>query len=683
MGDFYQKLNPVTGKVEWHVQDESYDYNQEIARSAYADMLHDTDRNSKYYAALRSVIADRKSRNEPTHVLDIGTGTGLLSMMAVTCGADSVTACEGFQPMVKCAKQLMSDNGFAEDIHLIGKRSDEIIVGPYKDMPKKANVLVTEVFDTELIGEGALPTFIHAHEKLLETGCTVIPSEATVYVQLVESQFVRSWQELRPVVIPGVEDIHVPEYISECSGPPSAHDVQLSQVFPHSFQALTTPIPVLNFDFSGKTTLKDHNQSTQEVEITTSGMVHAILMWWTLKMDPEGKIIVSCAPEWTFSNRKQAQWRDHWIQAIYYPTFPITVCKGDSVKLRSYHNEYNMWFRVDNNEDSELENDLGPICTCGAHMVLSRTRIGMLNDLQRHSRYLTSLKQLITSDSICLCLDDASFLPLIAAKLGAKKVYTTQPRASCRQVINSYVTTNKLQDQVKVLDITPLDLTSKHLNYEKVDLILCEPFFLSSLLPWDNIHMWYLYTSLKPHLSPSCKIMPSSGTLKLVAVEFEHLWKTRACLGTVEGFNMEAFDLVISEASEVTDSLVEPQPLWEYPGKALSKPLEVLRFDFTKDIPEKLLCKTGSLGLSDSGHCNGIALWMDWNLDEDVTISTGPVEQVVVGKNIVWDPYTRQGVYFLGKESKAVAEGSASLKFTIKFDPETGSFDFEFGLHEK
>ena len=36
------------------------------------------------------------------------------------------------------------------------------------DLEQRANILVTEVFDTELIGEGAIGTFHHAHEHLLE-----------------------------------------------------------------------------------------------------------------------------------------------------------------------------------------------------------------------------------------------------------------------------------------------------------------------------------------------------------------------------------------------------------------------------------------------------------------------------------------------------------------------------------
>ena len=41
------------------------------------------------------------------HVLDIGTGTGLLSMMAAAEGVHSITACEEFLPMAACAEKVI------------------------------------------------------------------------------------------------------------------------------------------------------------------------------------------------------------------------------------------------------------------------------------------------------------------------------------------------------------------------------------------------------------------------------------------------------------------------------------------------------------------------------------------------------------------------------------------------
>ena len=72
-----------------------------------------------------------------------------------------------FQPMANCAREVITQNGFSEVIKLIPKRSTDITVGINKDMEQKANVLITEVFDTELIGEGAIGTFNHAHKHLL------------------------------------------------------------------------------------------------------------------------------------------------------------------------------------------------------------------------------------------------------------------------------------------------------------------------------------------------------------------------------------------------------------------------------------------------------------------------------------------------------------------------------------
>ena len=69
------------------------------------------------------------------------------------------------RPMVKIARQVIARNGYSEVIRIVPKRSTEMTSG---DMLTRANILVTEVFDTELIGEGALVTFAHAHKELLE-----------------------------------------------------------------------------------------------------------------------------------------------------------------------------------------------------------------------------------------------------------------------------------------------------------------------------------------------------------------------------------------------------------------------------------------------------------------------------------------------------------------------------------
>lgn len=191
MSTFKQILNPITGRSEWEPQCEDYDYHQEIARAAFADMLHDSERNQKYLRGLQIAIDRVHRQGRKANVLDIGTGTGILSMMAVQCGADTVTACEAFRPMADCAEKIIDQNGLRHAISIVKKRSTDLVIGT--DMAKRANILVTEVFDTELIGEGAIGIFTHAHEHLLEADCIVVPDAATMYAQVVECPLAWSW----------------------------------------------------------------------------------------------------------------------------------------------------------------------------------------------------------------------------------------------------------------------------------------------------------------------------------------------------------------------------------------------------------------------------------------------------------------------------------------------------------
>lgn len=82
-------------------------------------------------------------------------------------------------------------------------------VGPGKDIEQKANILVTEVFDTELIGEGAVKTYNHAHENLMERDCICVPDSASIYVQIVDCDAAIKWNTF--VEPPGQSAITCPD----------------------------------------------------------------------------------------------------------------------------------------------------------------------------------------------------------------------------------------------------------------------------------------------------------------------------------------------------------------------------------------------------------------------------------------------------------------------------------------
>ena len=68
-------------------------------------MLADSECNDAYQRAIERAVSPNLS------VLDIGTGSGLLAMMAARAGAGRVTACEVSPHIAAAARQVVADNG--------------------------------------------------------------------------------------------------------------------------------------------------------------------------------------------------------------------------------------------------------------------------------------------------------------------------------------------------------------------------------------------------------------------------------------------------------------------------------------------------------------------------------------------------------------------------------------------
>lgn len=69
---------------------------------------------------------------------------------------------------------------------------------------------------------------------------------------------------------------------------------------------------------------------------------------------------------------------------------------------------------------------------------------------------------------------------------------------------------------------------------------------------------------------------------------------------------------------------------------------------------------------------------MDFHLDLDTVVSSGPQEEVVPGTRVVWDEYSRQGIYFLLPQEPVIS-GSV-LRYKAVFSPMTGDIVFNFSI---
>jgi len=137
----------------------------------YGKMILDRVRTGAYADALCAVVRD------DSVVLDIGTGTGIMALLACRLGARKVYAIEPGD-VIQAARQAAAANGFADRIEFIQGISTRV------DLREKVDVIVAEIHGVLPAYQNSLRSIMDARDRFLTPGGRLIPQQETLWAAL-------------------------------------------------------------------------------------------------------------------------------------------------------------------------------------------------------------------------------------------------------------------------------------------------------------------------------------------------------------------------------------------------------------------------------------------------------------------------------------------------------------------
>ncbi|MFA6122549.1 MAG: 50S ribosomal protein L11 methyltransferase [Sphingomonas sp.] len=274
------------------------------------NMLRDEPRNAAFDAAIRRAVTPG------THVLDIGAGSGLLSMMAARAGAGRVVACEENPAIADAATRIVAANGYADRIRIVTGNSTELDLEA--DLEGPADVIVSEIVSNNLLAEGVLRTLADAASRLLAPGGQMIPMGGAVMVALA------NWGGAAQNHMGEVAGFDLDGFNALAQVP---RNVAVNDATLTLHSAATA---LLAFDFTAKTTREQHRAETTLV--SEGGSIGGIVQWIRLDLDAEG----------TYENRPGPDVASHWGAQFYPFEVPLDLPAGTPVRIAGVHDGHQL-----------------------------------------------------------------------------------------------------------------------------------------------------------------------------------------------------------------------------------------------------------------------------------------------------------------------------------------------------
>lgn len=269
----------------------------------HEEMLKDTVRTRAYQKAIENNPEDFKDKI----VLDIGCGTGILSIFAARAGAKHVYAIENAE-IALFAEEIIKRNGLSSKITVIKGKMEEV-----KLPVDHVDIIISEWMGYFLLYESMLDSVLWARDKYLVKGGKMLPDRATMYIAAVEDGKYKAekknfWSDIYSTDM-------------SCLAPTVLREPLVDVVPSEHIVSSSSKILELNL-----CTMKPSDVefvAGYQLTCNYKDKVHGVVGWFDTEFaDLKNPVMLSTSPY----NKKT-----HWKQTIFYSQWDMQVFKGDTL----------------------------------------------------------------------------------------------------------------------------------------------------------------------------------------------------------------------------------------------------------------------------------------------------------------------------------------------------------------
>lgn len=312
-------LEPIASKPT-DLTSKDYYFDSYSHYAIHEEMLKDEIRTSTY----RKAIEWNQHLFQDKVVLDVGCGTGILSLFAASAGAKCVIAID-CSNIVDSAKKIVEENKMSHKIVVIKSKIEELDKLP-NDV-KEVDIIISEWMGYCLFYESMLDTVIYARDKWLKKqGGLLFPDKAQLYLTAIEDRAYKNrkinfWDDVYGYKMSCIKELAISE--------PLVDNVDAKQIV--TGNCLVKEVNLLKVkkeDLTFEVPFKLHVKKDE--------YIHAFMTYFTIDF-------TACHTPIGFSTSPETQKYTHWKQTVFYFPNYIAVQRGEEVrgKFKMAPNEIN------------------------------------------------------------------------------------------------------------------------------------------------------------------------------------------------------------------------------------------------------------------------------------------------------------------------------------------------------